>query len=162
MFIEITEESPPCHLFDSFWSTDVLYISEMKCSTELGQDRIFSKEMVLSKIRTQNKKCEPYIRGTFLGVETTYADECCQLKRVDLVFNEDHSAWHYGWKSHRRMSERSHVLDVMVLVENESKDDEYFLAGSFPSPNFVITSTKSGRQRRSDDIVFDENFDSVP
>lgn len=153
LFVEINEESPPCHLFDSFWCSDVLYIAEMKCSTELTQDRFISKSTVLSKLRTRNTKCQPYIRGTLVQIETTN-ENLRQVKRIDLVFNEDHNAWHYGWVSHKCTSERTHVLDIMVLVENDMPEN-YFLAASFPSPEFIVTSTKAGRQRQREEESID-------
>jgi hypothetical protein len=161
LFIEVSEDSPACHLFDTFWCTDVLYVAEIKCSSELTQERFISKTDVHSKLRTPGSN-QPYLPGRLIRIETTFIGEARQLKKIDIVFNEDRKAWHYGWTSHKCLSERSHVVDVMVLVDNPAMN-RYFLAASYPSPEFVIASTKSGRQRRGSQAgedLPDENSDN--
>lgn len=148
LYIEINENSPSCHLFDSFWNDDVLFLAELKCSSESSQERSISKSEMSSLLRTKEAKCNPYIKGSIISIETTLTDAMKQLKKIDLTFNQDHKAWHYGWISHKCSSERSHVVEVIVLVENGLIPDYYFLAASFRSPDFVIMSTKSGRQKK--------------
>ena len=148
LYIEIDEQSPTCHLFDTFWMSDVLYLAEIKCSNEISQERFVSKSDIHSNIKTKEAKCNPYIQGRTLLVETTNSDTLHQMKRIDISFNQDHNAWHYGWISHKCSSEQSHILDIMVLIENDAMNDQYFLAASFHSPEFMITSTKSGRQKK--------------
>jgi hypothetical protein len=138
-----------------------LFVAELKCTTELNQERFLPKSNVLSKLRTPGSStAQPYLPGRLIGIETTFIDDTRQVKKIDLVFNEDRKAWHYGWTSHKCLSERSHVVDVMVLVDNPALD-RYFLAASYPSPEFSIASTKSGRQRRgtqvSEDLLLPED-----
>ena len=72
-------------------------------------------------------------------------------KDITLEFNSDCNAWHYGWTSHRYSRDKTHVIDVMTLVEPKHDSDRYFLAGSFLSTSFTVVSTKRSRvERRTD------------
>lgn len=159
LYVEIDELSPNCHLFDSFWMNDVLFLAEIKCASELAEERIISKVEIDSRIRTKEAKCNPYLRGNVVSVETSISEEMHQIKKVNVSFNLEHKAWHYGWISHKCSSDTSHVVDVLVLVENDTMVDYFFLAASFHSPEFIIMSTKTGRQKKDQGQIasVDEN-----
>jgi len=143
--VTITPKCPPCQYYDAFWAQTV-YIAELRCKDEAGLSagRYVSKRDVMSNLRSRTEKFKPYIKGQCTSVKTTESDGIT-TKLISLEFNSEHNAWHYGWTSHKYSNSKSHVIDVMVLVQRSAVDERFFIAASFLSPEFTIVSTKRGR-----------------
>lgn len=143
--VTISPKSPACQHYDTFWMQTV-YIAELRCKDDAGLSavRYVPKHEVMSNLRTKTEKFKPYIKGECVGVETIPGDGFTR-KKISLEFNAEHNAWHYGWISHKYSNSKSHVIDVMVLVERAAIDDRFFIAASFLPPEFTIVSTKRGR-----------------
>lgn len=100
-------------------------------------------------IRSKSEKYKPFIKGECIDIQTTTSSDGKSIsKQITLEFNSEHNAWHYGWMSHRYSSDKTHVIDVMILVEPKHDNDCFFLAGSFLSTAFTVVSTKRSRAER--------------
>jgi hypothetical protein len=115
----------------------------------LSSDRLVQKSLVIPQIRCKQAKTMPYIRGRVISISTSGSDESIDImKRIHLQFNSERFAWHYGWTSHKCYNSKPHVVDVMVLVERDERENRLFLAASYSSPGFRILSTKNVKLTR--------------
>jgi hypothetical protein len=148
--ITIDQSSPSCQLLDVFWERGVFYVAEMRCSSSLGlsASRVVEKEHLFSHIRTKLQKDRPYLLGKLISIDTVKIDDV-SMKQITVMFNSDHSAWHYGWVSHKHACNTPHLVDVMVLVESTIIGSQFVIAASYLSPEFVVSSTKNSRGQRS-------------
>lgn len=144
--VRINRNSPPCQLDDTFWK-DVTYIAEMRESSipGLSSVRFVSRHEIESQIRTRPEKFKSLIEGQAKDVKSVNCTSNSATKVIDLEFNSQCQAWHYGWQSHKYKKDTKHCIDVLVLVENGN--DGYFVAASFMSPEFEIVSTKTVQKK---------------
>ena len=122
--------------------------AEIRCADEKGlsHERLVQKSLILPQIRTRKAKTMPYLNGRVLDISTVSIPGSILLKRISLEFNSECIAWHYGWTSHKFSSNKEHVIDVMVLVERDMSENRLFVAASYLSPSFRITSTKKSKK----------------
>ena len=177
--VDIDQDSPQCQRHDSFWN-QVLYIAEIRCSAVDGLSSrryvlksevwtlytcrlylTYSLWQILDKIRVKNEHHKPYILGKCVMIKTT---DCpgnivgLMIKEITLEFNSDCNAWNYEWTSHR-YADKTHVIDVMALVEHKHDSSMFFLAGSYLSTCFTVVSTKRNGSARQDDACPDVDRD---
>ena len=155
--VPIDLTSPTCHKFDNFWIQNQ-YVAEIKCKDARGfsSDIYVSKHSILSQIRSKAKKCNPYIAGRCVSIETCFEDGVMFAKKITIEFNSDRHAWHYGWVSHKNTRFKSHVLEITVLVERNQSKDTYFVAASFESPEFTVSCTKGKQLSRKQTRICQE------
>ena len=103
----------------------------------------------------------PYLNGRVMDISTVTMPGSNLVKRISLEFNSECIAWHYGWTSHKFSSNKEHVIDVMVLVERDMSENRLFVAASYLSPSFRITSTKKSKKDMKEQLLQQQIEDVV-
>lgn len=165
--VHVDHKSPPCQKDDVFWKS-VTYIAEIRESLypSLSSVRFVSRQDIESQLRSKTQKTKPLLEGIPTSVSTEITSSTHETKIVEIEFNSNPKAWHYGkiaterlngvhradpfcfpsgWTSHKCRTHVKHCVDVLVLVDNGSAG--YFIAGSYKSPEFEIGCTKTDIKR---------------
>ncbi len=103
-------------------------------------------DVVLGNIRTSSHPLRPYVKGRIKSFIQEPArgglSDTQRMTSISISFNEELSAWHYGWMSNKHVGSMMHAVDVVFL----QKDIGGYLTvtGSFLSGEFSVFSTRTG------------------
>jgi hypothetical protein len=95
--VRVDHKSPQCQLDDDFWR-GVTYIAEIRESLIPGLSavRFVARQDIDSQLRSRTEKFKSLIEGKPIDVRTIQRTSKSATKMVDLEFNGNCQAWHYG------------------------------------------------------------------
>ena len=128
------------------WATNITVVAQLRPLSKEGLSArtAIPKEELLSSLRTPlNPGFSANENNYFLGDIIVTSMPHRDSKLLNITFNRECTAWHYGWKASKWVQDFTHVFDVVILedVGNSNLD----VIGSFISTDFTITSTKKKR-----------------
>ena len=97
MEVQLNQESPRCQHHDEFWR-GVTCVAQFLDTQEasLPNSRYLSRQSIQSQYRTRLEKFKTLLEGKTIAVRSQHHSSENVTKLIDLEFNSQRQAWHYG------------------------------------------------------------------